>query len=72
MSTLPECTVDQIGHSQVMDAPGQEPSVTLLDWQTGKGTASYWTTWLLTRSFSLGQLCAGLQRSRAVGIWVKW
>jgi hypothetical protein len=47
-------TVDQVGHSQLMDAPGQEPSVTLLDWASGRGTAAYWTTWLVIRAFALG------------------
>ena len=26
------------GHSQIMDGPGQEPSVSLLDWSSGRGT----------------------------------
>jgi len=37
-----------------MDAPGQEPSVSLLDWASGNGTASYWVTWLVIRAFSPG------------------
>ena len=35
-------TVAQVGASQLMDAPGQEPSVTLLDWASGLGTARFW------------------------------
>ena len=47
-------TVDVVGHSQLMDAPGQEPSVTLLDWASGNGTAAYWATWLVVRAFAPG------------------
>ena len=39
--------VHQLGASQLMDAPGQEPSVTLLDWSTGLGTARFWIVQLL-------------------------
>ncbi len=53
---LPNCSVDVVGHSQLMDGPGQEPSVTLLDWTSGVGTAAYWATWLLIRAFALGDL----------------
>jgi hypothetical protein len=30
-----------------MDAPGQEPSVTLLDWSSGRGTARFWAVKLV-------------------------
>jgi hypothetical protein len=40
-------TVVQIGASQLMDGPGQEPSVTLLDWTTGLGTARFWVVKML-------------------------
>lgn len=39
--------VHQLGASQLMDAPGQEPSVTLLDWSTGLGTSRLWIVKLL-------------------------
>ena len=43
-------TVRQVGASQLMDAPGQEPSVTLLDWSTGLGTARFWAVKLISES----------------------
>ena len=43
-------TVRQVGASQLMDAPGQEPSVTLLDWSTGLGTARFWVVKLIGES----------------------
>lgn len=43
-----------VGMSQLMDAPGQEPSVTMLDWNSGNGTARYWSLWLLRRSLGPG------------------
>ena len=47
-------TVRSIGASQLMDAPGQEPSVTLLDWSTGLGTARLWSLALLLDAISVG------------------
>lgn len=47
-------TVVQVGASQLMDAPGQEPSVTLLDWATGLGTARFWAVRLLVEEVTLG------------------
>ena len=41
--------------SQYMDAPGQEPSVSMLDWSTGRGTAKYWVNDLLLSSFTPGE-----------------
>lgn len=37
-----------VGQSQLMDAPGREPSVSILDWTTGNGTAKYAVLALLT------------------------
>lgn len=54
VNALPSHSVVQIGHSQLMDAPGQEPSVTLLDWSSGRGTAAYWATWVSVRAWTLG------------------
>ena len=34
-------TTVQVGQSQLADGPGQEPSVAILDWNTGNGTARY-------------------------------
>ncbi len=47
-------TVRAVGASQFMDAPGQEPSVTLVDWSTGKGTARFWVVDLLARGLVQG------------------
>ena len=46
-------TVAQVGASQLMDAPGQEPSVTLLDWSTGRGTARFWVIKMILDSVAL-------------------
>jgi hypothetical protein len=43
-----------VAQSQFMDAPGQEPSVTMLDWSTGLGTAKYWVNDLLLTSYTSG------------------
>jgi hypothetical protein len=47
-------SVAAVGASQLMDAPGQEPSVTLLDWSTGLGTARFWIVRLFVESFLKG------------------
>jgi len=47
-------TVRVVAASQLMDAPGQEPSVTMLDWATGLGTARYWTLALLLDGVAMG------------------
>ena len=47
-------TVVQCGASQLMDAPGQEPSVTLLDWASGQGTARFWVVRLLVETVEVG------------------
>ena len=46
--------VHVVGQSQLMDAPGQEPSVSILDWNTGNGTAKYWVMRLVLDSVQLG------------------
>ena len=51
-------TVAQVGASQLMDGPGQEPSVSLLDWSTGLGTARFWVVRLVVESFALGDAIA--------------
>ena len=57
-ATLCNTTVRVVGQSQLMDAPGQEPSVTLLDWTTGRGTAKYWVLKLLLESFTINDVFA--------------
>jgi len=47
-------TVVQVGASQFMDAPGQEPSVTLVDWASGNGTARFWVVRLFVETFDVG------------------
>ena len=46
-------TVVQVGASQFMDAPGQEPSVTMVDWSSGLGTARAWMVKLLRDSLQI-------------------
>ena len=54
-----DCTrVRVVGASQLMDAPGQEPSVTMLDWSTGQGTARLWAVALLVRELAQGAALA--------------
>jgi hypothetical protein len=48
-------TVAVVAQSQFMDAPGQEPSVTMLDWTTGLGTAKYWVNDLLLETYATGR-----------------
>ena len=71
VATLPHTTVDVVGHSQLMDAPGQEPSVTLLDWTTGAGTAAYWATWLAVRAFALGDAFVASNVTNATAAYVQ-
>ena len=49
-------TVRVLGASQLMDAPGQEPSVSLLDWTTGQGTARFWVVKMLIDETSVGDV----------------
>jgi hypothetical protein len=48
-----------VGASQLMDAPGQEPSVTMLDWSTGEGTARLWVVQLLVAATEPGDRLVG-------------
>lgn len=52
--SMPRSTVRSVGASQLMDAPGQEPSVTMLSWANGQGTARYWVLQLLVDSIGEG------------------
>ena len=51
---LPNSTVRVVGESQLMDSYPQEPSVTMLDWSSGLGTARYWALSLLLETVSVG------------------
>ncbi len=43
--------IDILGKSQLVGYPGQFPSVTMLDWETGKPNARYWVLKLLNDNF---------------------
>ena len=60
-------TVRVLGASQLMDAPGQEPSVTLVDWQTGNGTARFWVVALFVRLFADGDVLAATTATVSAG-----
>jgi hypothetical protein len=64
---LVSSTVAVLGASQLMDAPGQEPSVTLLDWETGQGTARFWVVALLANSTSPGDTAVPTEVAMGVG-----
>ncbi len=44
--------IDVLGESQLVGFPGQFPSVTMLDWETGKPNARYWILKMLIDNFS--------------------
>lgn len=49
---LAQMGIDILGESQLVGFPGQFPSVTMLDWQTGKPNARYWVLKLLKENFA--------------------
>lgn len=53
-SRLSELGIDVVGESQLVGYPTQFPSVTMLDWTTGRPNARYWTLKLLTDAFAPG------------------
>ena len=53
-SRLAELGIDVVGESQLVGYPTQFPSVTMLDWTTGRPNARYWTLKLLKDSFAPG------------------
>jgi hypothetical protein len=53
-SRLTELGIDAVGESQLVGYPTQFPSVTMLDWTTGRPNARYWTLKLLMDSFAPG------------------
>jgi len=46
--------IDVVGESQLLGYPGQFPSVSLLDWNTGQPNARFWVLKLLHDNFALG------------------
>jgi hypothetical protein len=46
--------IDVLGASQLLGYPGQFPSVSLLDWTTGKPNARYWILQMLHNNFKPG------------------
>jgi len=48
---LSALNVDFLGMSQLVGYPTQFPSVSMLNWTTGAGTARYWTLQLLVQQF---------------------
>jgi hypothetical protein len=53
-SRLSELGIDVVGASQLVGYPTQFPSVTMLDWTTGRPNARYWTLKLVKDSFVPG------------------
>jgi hypothetical protein len=53
-SRLSELGIDVVGESQLVGYPTQFPSVTMLDWATGRPNARYWTLKLLKDSVAPG------------------
>jgi hypothetical protein len=51
---LTKVGIDVAGESQLVGFPTQFPSVTMVDWNTGKPNARYWTLKLLKDSFGPG------------------
>ena len=50
----PKLGIDVVGESQLVGYPTQFPSVTMLDWTTGRPNARYWTLKLLMDGFAPG------------------
>ena len=53
-SRLAELGIDVVGESQLVGYPTQFPSVTMVDWKTGRPNARYWTLKLLMNAFAPG------------------
>jgi hypothetical protein len=49
-------SIPAVGQSQFMDSPGREPGVTMMNWETGEGTAKYWVTKMVIDSVSMGDV----------------
>lgn len=46
--------IDAVGESQLVGYPTQVPSVTMIDWRTGRPNARYWVLKLIRDNISLG------------------
>ena len=55
-SRLSELGIDAVGESQLVGYPTQFPSVTMIDWTTGRPNARYWTLKLLRDRFAPGDV----------------
>lgn len=53
-SRLAELGIDVVGESQLVGYPTQFPSVTMVDWTTGRPNARYWTLKLLKDALASG------------------
>ena len=56
VSGMSGSSVVQVGQSQLADGPGQEPSVSMLDWTTGLGNARYAVSALLGECMAAGDV----------------
>ena len=71
VSLIENTTVKVVGESQLMDSYPQEPSVTMMDWVTGNGTARYWTLKMLLDEFSLGDRFVGTWCSNSTSLFAQ-
>ncbi len=53
--------VDVAGESQLVGYPTQYPSVSMVDWNTGKPNPRYWVLWLLKNNFGPGDKVVEMQ-----------
>jgi hypothetical protein len=66
-SRLAELGIEDVGESQLVGYPTQFPSVSMVDWNTGRPNARYWTLKLLRDAFAPGdRLVATRSASGAV------
>lgn len=56
---LAKMGIEIAGQSQLVGYPGQFPSVTMIDWETGKPNARYWALKLLKDNFKPGDKLVG-------------
>ena len=55
---LAEIGIDVVGESQLVGYPGQFPSVSMIDWKTGRPNARYWVLKLIRENFGPGDKLA--------------
>jgi len=58
--------IDAVGESALMQLPGFFPSVSMMDWDTGKPNARYWSLKLLRENFGPGDKLIATSGSEAV------